>query len=282
MKALAIKLKFNPSLCLYHKMSLNRNPSRPTLLSLSSTSHISSSINIRLFHCTSLLYANKRFTKLKQSNNNNNDIDTQNTKECSIDKEANELINNETVKVSRKKKMVETSESDIKLFIIHPTTERNDPNRPLASKYRLEEAVGLAEACGWKISHALSTILRNKNSNTYFGSGKIQELSILIHHHKANVVYVNTFLTPVQQSKLQQAWSNGGVNIKVLDRFAVILEIFSVRAKTKESKLQVELAYMEYQKNFLVGKHAIEYQGEHQRGGRGFCCWCWRITIRIG
>lgn len=74
-------------------------------------------------------------------------------------------------------------------------------------------------------------------------------------------------MTPVQQRNLEKLW-----NCKVIDRTALILEIFGDRARTKEGVLQVELAHLSYQKSRLVRSWT---HLERQRGGHGFFRWTW-------
>jgi GTP-binding protein HflX len=158
--------------------------------------------------------------------------------------------------------------SEVRLLVLHPVTESA---RYSHADFLLSEAVGLAEACGWKVLDALKVPLHQTNSATYFGTGKVEELGRLVVQSNVNVVFIDSFLHPAQLSKLAQRWSAPlGKELRVLDRFAVILEIFSIRAHSRESKLQVELAWIEYQRSHLVGKHALEFKGEKQRGGRGF------------
>jgi len=76
------------------------------------------------------------------------------------------------------------------------------------------------------------------------------------------VVVVNAQLSPIQQRNLEKAW-----NTKVLDRTALILEIFGERAQTREGRLQVELAHLTYQRSRLVRSWT---HLERQRGGFGF------------
>ena len=79
---------------------------------------------------------------------------------------------------------------------------------------------------------------------------------------EAEVVIVNSSLSPVQQRNLERAWG-----VKVLDRTALILEIFGERARTREGRLQVELAHLTYQRSRLVRSWT---HLERQRGGFGF------------
>jgi GTP-binding protein HflX len=95
-----------------------------------------------------------------------------------------------------------------------------------------------------------------------FGQGKVEELKGWIEQENADLAVVDHPLSPVQQRNLERAW-----NVKVLDRTGLILEIFGARARTKEGRLQVELAHLTYQKSRLVRSWT---HLERQRGGFGF------------
>ena len=97
---------------------------------------------------------------------------------------------------------------------------------------------------------------------TLFGSGKVDELKALIAGEDIALVIIDHPVSPIQQRNLERAW-----NAKVLDRTGLILEIFGRRARTKEGRLQVELAHLSYQKSRLVRTWT---HLERQRGGYGF------------
>jgi GTP-binding protein HflX len=97
---------------------------------------------------------------------------------------------------------------------------------------------------------------------TFLGTGKVAEIAALAQVEEPEVIIVNAHLSPVQQRNLEKAW-----NSKVLDRTAVILEIFGERAATREGRLQVELAHLNYQRSRLVRSWT---HLERQRGGFGF------------
>ena len=97
---------------------------------------------------------------------------------------------------------------------------------------------------------------------TLIGSGKVEEIGTAAKALGPTVVIVNAQLSPVQQRNLEKAWST-----KVLDRTALILEIFGERARTHEGRLQVELAHLSYQRSRLVRSWT---HLERQRGGFGF------------
>ena len=127
---------------------------------------------------------------------------------------------------------------------------------------RLEEAVGLAAAIDLDVrARGVVPVPRPKPA-TLFGSGKVEELAGLVRAEDAELVIVDHPLSPVQQRNLETAW-----NVKVLDRTGLILEIFGERARTREGRLQVELAHLVYQKSRLVRSWT---HLERQRGGFGF------------
>jgi GTP-binding protein HflX len=127
---------------------------------------------------------------------------------------------------------------------------------------RLAEAVGLTAAIHLDVVVAQVVPLARPTPATFLGTGKVEEIAILAKDQEPDVIIVNAHLTPVQQRNLEKAW-----NSKVLDRTAVILEIFGERAATKEGTLQVELAHLNYQRSRLVRSWT---HLERQRGGFGF------------
>lgn len=120
----------------------------------------------------------------------------------------------------------------------------------------LTTAIGLAV-----VDSAIATIARPTPA-TLIGSGKVEELKATCHALEVDVAIVNSTLSPVQQRNLERAWG-----VKVLDRTALILEIFGERARTREGRLQVELAHLTYQRSRLVRSWT---HLERQRGGFGF------------
>jgi len=127
---------------------------------------------------------------------------------------------------------------------------------------RLEEAVGLAAAIDLDVRARGVVPVPQPKPATLFGSGKVEELAGLVRAENAELVIVDHPLSPVQQRNLETAW-----NVKVLDRTGLILEIFGERARTREGRLQVELAHLVYQKSRLVRSWT---HLERQRGGFGF------------
>ena len=130
------------------------------------------------------------------------------------------------------------------------------------SKARLDEAVGLTAAIHLDVVVAEIAPLARPTPATLLGTGKVEEIAAQARSHEPDVIIVNAHLSPVQQRNLEKAW-----NSKVLDRTAVILEIFGERAATREGRLQVELAHLNYQRSRLVRSWT---HLERQRGGFGF------------
>jgi GTP-binding protein HflX len=127
---------------------------------------------------------------------------------------------------------------------------------------RLEEAAGLVAAINLDVVASGLVPVPSPRPATLFGSGKVEELKGLVRAEDAGLVIVDHPLTPVQQRNLERAWE-----AKVLDRTGLILEIFGERARTREGRLQVELAHLVYQKSRLVRSWT---HLERQRGGFGF------------
>jgi len=127
---------------------------------------------------------------------------------------------------------------------------------------RLEEAIGLTAAIGLRIIETFIVPLVRPTPATLIGSGKVEDIGTATKSLEPTVVIVNAQLSPVQQRNLEKAWGT-----KVLDRTALILEIFGERARTHEGRLQVELAHLSYQRSRLVRSWT---HLERQRGGFGF------------
>lgn len=126
----------------------------------------------------------------------------------------------------------------------------------------LQEAIGLAHAIELHVVESIMVRIREVRPASILGIGKIEELGKYIADADIQLVIFNTQLSPIQQRNLEKAWK-----CKVIDRTALILEIFGARARTAEGKLQVELAALEYQKGRLVRSWT---HLERQRGGYGF------------
>jgi GTP-binding protein HflX len=124
---------------------------------------------------------------------------------------------------------------------------------------RLEEAVGLAEALELDIAHSELAPLRQITPRAFFGAGRVERLKEQAEELKAEVIVVDAALSPVQQRNLEQE-----TQAKVVDRSGLILEIFGLRARTRDGRLQVELARQGYERSRLVRTWT---HLERQRGG---------------
>jgi len=103
------------------------------------------------------------------------------------------------------------------------------------------ELEGLAKTAGARVVGRLSQQRERPHPATYLGKGKVEELEQLVKHHDADAVLFDNDLAPAQTRNLEKA-----LDVKVLDRTEVILDIFSTHAQTIESRLAVELAQLEY------------------------------------
>lgn len=112
----------------------------------------------------------------------------------------------------------------------------------------LEELEELGQTAG---AVTVAKVVQNRervHSGTYIGKGKIQEVKELVIRHQADCVVCDDELTPAQYHNLQDM-----LEVKVIDRTVMILDIFASRASTSEGKLQVELAQLRYRASHLVG-----------------------------
>ena len=130
------------------------------------------------------------------------------------------------------------------------------------AKDRLSETVALGAAIDLDIAYCSSIRLRKINAAAFFGKGMQDTLRDIITRESIALLIVDADLSPIQQRNLEK-----GLNVKIIDRTALILEIFGERARTKEGSLQVELAHLTYQRSRLVRSWT---HLERQRGGAGF------------
>jgi len=109
------------------------------------------------------------------------------------------------------------------------------------SSHNLAELTALAESAGAIVVDRFQQKIRKINPGTYIGKGKVSQLAGRVRKFKVDVVIFDNDLSPAQIRELEEI-----IKIKVLDRSELILDIFATRAKTKQAKLQVELAQLEY------------------------------------
>lgn len=135
----------------------------------------------------------------------------------------------------------------------------------LEDKERFEQSMielkNLCIACQFEVIDEMIQSSRRINATYYIGSGKAQELGDLVQIKEADIVVFNNELSPSQLKNLERT-----IQCQIMDRTTLILEIFAKRAKTKEAKLQVEVAKLQYELPRLIG--ANENLGR-QSGGVG-------------
>jgi GTP-binding protein HflX len=144
------------------------------------------------------------------------------------------------------------------------TRERSGDGHPLKSQlsWKLEESVGLAKAFCLDVVQATSCFIRKESPKFFIGQGWAEKVQETVRALDIAVVVLDGKISSVQQKNLEKFWK-----CRVLDRVALILGIFGLRAQTAEGRLQVRLAQLQYQKSRLVGfwSHL-----ERQRSGGGF------------
>lgn len=139
--------------------------------------------------------------------------------------------------------MYETEEQQERIILVGVATADEDDT--LQSLDELEE---LGQTAG---AVTVAKVIQNRerfHPGTYIGKGKIEEVRELVHRYHADAVVCDDELSPAQYHNLQDT-----LDVKVIDRTVMILDIFAKRASTSEGKLQVELAQLRYRASHLVG-----------------------------
>ena len=126
----------------------------------------------------------------------------------------------------------------------------------------MAEAERLALAIRLNVVYKESLKIKEVKPSAYFSKGFLERLKPIIAEKDIDLLIVDTRLSPIQQRNLERE-----LKLKVIDRTALILEIFGERAQTREGALQVELAHLTYQRSRLVRSWT---HLERQRGGAGF------------
>ena len=153
----------------------------------------------------------------------------------------------------------------VRALVLHPTLRERSADTSAFARTpgaHLEEACGLAVAISLDVVHSEVVPVRAANPGTLLGGGAVERLKGVIAEKEIAVVVIDGKLSPIQQRNLELAWM-----CKVLDRTGLILEIFGARARTREGRMQVELAQLSYQRSRLVRSWT---HLERQRGGVGF------------
>lgn len=121
----------------------------------------------------------------------------------------------------------------------------------------MDEMISLVKACDMEPAGRVEQNMEYPNTATYIGAGKVEEVHEMVRALEADLVVFDNGLSPIQLRNLTKE-----LDCPVMDRTTLILEIFSTRARTREAKLQVEVARLQYMLPRLVGLHdALSRQG---------------------
>ncbi|MCI3029921.1 GTPase HflX [Desemzia sp. C1] len=140
---------------------------------------------------------------------------------------------------------METQEKAERVILVGVQTTEAD----YSFNYSLKELEQLTETAQGIVVGQITQKRSRADSRTYLGKGKIEELMQLVEELEADTVIFNHELTPAQTRNIQDA-----VDTKVIDRVQLILDIFAMHAQSKEGKLQVELAQLQYLLPRLAGQ----------------------------
>lgn len=128
----------------------------------------------------------------------------------------------------------------------------------------LDELKDLVKTAGGEIIMEMLQRVDRINPGFYIGTGKVEELQKLIAMHQATGVVFDDELSPIQMRNLSDL-----LQVKVMDRTMIILDIFASRARSKEGKLQVEMAQLKYQSSRLIGFGTLLSRQAGGIGSRG-------------
>src|SRR5690625_4194331 len=124
-----------------------------------------------------------------------------------------------------------------------------------------EEFLMLARGAGARVCDVIQVRRRRPDPAHYVGKGKLEEIISGVHTHNVDIILFDQPLSPAQQRNIEHA-----TNKRVVDRVALILDIFALRAQSHEGKLQVELAQLQHLSTRLTGRWS---HLERQQGGIG-------------
>ncbi|WP_019790245.1 GTPase HflX [Streptococcus sobrinus] len=155
--------------------------------------------------------------------------------------------------------MFETAESTERVILLGvelPSSQNFDMS--------MLELASLAQTAGAEVVRSYRQKRDKYDSKSFVGSGKLQEIAAMIEADQIDMVIVNNRLTPRQNSNLEQAFG-----VKVIDRMQLILDIFAMRARSHEGKLQVHLAQLKYMLPRLAGQGVMLSRQAGGIGSRG-------------
>ncbi|EJN94163.1 GTPase HflX [Streptococcus ratti] len=155
--------------------------------------------------------------------------------------------------------MIETSQKQERVILVGVDLPDSD-NFEMSMK----ELASLAQTAGAEVIHSYSQKRERYDSKSFIGSGKLLEIKQMIAADEIDTVIVNNRLTPRQNTYLEAEFG-----IKVIDRMQLILDIFAMRARSHEGKLQVHLAQLKYMLPRLVGQGLMLSRQAGGIGSRG-------------
>lgn len=128
----------------------------------------------------------------------------------------------------------------------------------------MEELASLAKTAGAQVVSSYTQKREKYDSKTFVGAGKLEEIKRMVESDEISTVIVNNRLTPRQNINLEEI-----LGVKVIDRMQLILDIFAMRARSHEGKLQVHLAQLKYLLPHLVGQGIMLSRQAGGIGSRG-------------
>lgn len=156
-----------------------------------------------------------------------------------------------------KNNMIENEQQPTRQVILAGLDQQNEN-----FDYEMTELANLAAANNMTVVGQIVQKLEKPNASTYFGKGKVIELKEALTYYDADMVVTNDELSPSQLRNLET-----GTSADIMDRTALILDIFASRAKTKVAKLQVAIAQLKYQLPRL--RTSMNVRLDQQTGGGG-------------
>lgn len=147
--------------------------------------------------------------------------------------------------------MYNTEQDVEKVILVAVATDSEE-----SARESLDELEELVNTAGAQVVGRIIQNLEHINNATYIGSGKVSELKDLIWETEATAIVCDDELSPAQYKNLEDE-----LDVKVMDRTLIILDIFAGRAKTAEGKIQVELAQLRYRSTRLIGMRNLSRQG---------------------
>jgi GTPase len=149
------------------------------------------------------------------------------------------------VKFGRKVDYLEQQKGREKVILVGCQTSEDDDR----FQYSMDELAALTDTAKGKVITTVSQKRARVHPATYIGKGKVEELRALTEEVEADLVIFNDELSPSQNRNL-----SAQLNARIIDRTQLILDIFAARARSKEGKLQVELAQLQYLMPRLMGQ----------------------------